>query len=83
MRNRIVGLASAAVWLVAIIGLHLIHLAWIFDVPRYYALGLHLCAIAAVTLLWYVFPSLGVVWAIAWGNLREASRELARVRVAQ
>jgi hypothetical protein len=80
---------------VAIIGLHLIHLARIFDVPRYYALGLHFCAIATVTLLmipsaemigharlWYVFPSLAVapvVWAVAVGNLREASQQLAEI----
>jgi hypothetical protein len=84
---------------IAIIGLHFIPLAWIFGVPRYYALGLHFCAIAAITLLvipaaetfgsvrlWYVFPSLGVapvVWAVAWGNLCEASRELSAVRAAQ
>lgn len=33
-----------------IIGLHFLPLAWLFDVPRYYAMGLLFCAIPIVTL---------------------------------
>jgi hypothetical protein len=73
---------------VLIVGIHFLPLAWIFQVPRYYLMGVLFCLVAALTLFvvpesmhfgrvraWYVFPGLGsapVAWVTAWANLWEA-----------
>jgi hypothetical protein len=48
-----------------IVGIHFLPLARLFDVPRYYALGLIFCAIPAVTLLWVPADRL-IGSALAW-----------------
>ncbi len=73
---------------ILIVGIHFLPLAWIFQVPRYYVMGILFCLVAVLTLLvvpesaqigrvpaWYVLPSLGcapVAWVTAWANLWEA-----------
>ncbi len=76
----------------AIIGLHFLPLAWLFDVPRYYVMGVLFCGIPMLTLWalpadamigsafgWYVVPSVGCgIVAVLTGaaGLREARQSL-------
>jgi|SRR5580658_5160755 hypothetical protein len=83
---------------VIIVGLHFLPLAWIFRVPRYYAMGLLFCAVPVVMMLsmsadsrignalgWYAIPGLGcgIVGALtAAAGLRESWKSVIALRPA-
>jgi len=84
---------------ILIIGVHFLPLAWVFRVPRYYALGLAFCAVDVVTLLlvpesahvgraqaWFFWTSLGCGPAAilcSIANTLEARADLAVARTAR